>query len=178
MDEALVTQPTTKLSFSEQIHCVELSPYEWSQHLICIALGEELIVGTVNFQVIYQWLYVCKFRSLSLFLKISTHAVSIWNFTQNFISKINFLFQEEDELVEDISYKPLRTFHHDTRVHAIAWSPETSLSVVPKIVSFCAAGADFRIRLYNSNLNDVHVYEVNIFRNGIFYKLEHINNKI
>ncbi|XP_043268025.1 nucleoporin Nup37 [Venturia canescens] len=117
MDEALVTQPTTKLCFSDQIHCVELSPYEWSQHLICIALSQEIIVGTVH-------------------------------------------FQDEDELIEDISYKPLRTFHHDTRVHTIAWSPDTSLSVVPKIVSFCAAGADFKIRLYNSNLNDVHVYEI------------------
>lgn len=59
-------------------------------------------------------------------------------------------------------YNPVRSFHHDTRPHAIAWSPETSLSVVPKILSFCVAGADFKIRLYNSNLNDMNVYEVRI----------------
>lgn len=60
-------------------------------------------------------------------------------------------------------YNPIRTFHHDARPHAIAWSPETSLSVVPKILTFCVAGADFKIRLYNSNLNDLNVYEVRIF---------------
>lgn len=117
MDEALVSPPTTKLTFSEQIHCVELSPFEWSQHLICIALGEEIVVGTIK-------------------------------------------FQDEDEMVDDISYMPIRTFHHDTRVHAMAWSPDTSLSVVPKIMSFSVAGADFKIRLYNSNLNEVNEYEV------------------
>lgn len=64
--------------------------------------------------------------------------------------------------MEDMAYNPIKTFHHDTRPHAIAWSPETSLSVVPKILTFCVAGADFKIRLYNSNLNDINVYEVRI----------------
>lgn len=109
--------PTFKLNFSERIYCVELSPYEWSQHLICIALGEEIIVGNVK-------------------------------------------FQDEDEVVDGIAYTPIRTFHHETRVHAISWSPETSLSIVPKILAFCVAGADFKIRLYNSNLNDVNTYEI------------------
>lgn len=63
---------------------------------------------------------------------------------------------------EDIIYNPLRTFHHETRVHGIAWSPETSLSVVPRNVSFCVAGADFKIRLYHSDLNDLNEYEVPI----------------
>lgn len=59
-----------------------------------------------------------------------------------------------------MAFNPIKTFHHDTRPHAIAWSPETSLSVVPKILTFCVAGADFKIRLYNSNLNGSNVYEV------------------
>lgn len=70
------------------------------------------------------------------------------------------LIQDEDDAVEDMAYNPIRTFHHDIRPHAIAWSPETSLSVVPKILMFCVAGADFKIRLYNSNLSDVNEYEV------------------
>jgi nuclear pore complex protein Nup37 len=45
-------------------------------------------------------------------------------------------------------------------VHAIAWSPKTSLCVVPKIVTFGIAGADFKIRLYNSDLNENHEFEV------------------
>jgi len=51
MDEAVTTPPTFKRSFSERIYCVEFSPYEWSQHLICIALAKEIVVGTVKFQV-------------------------------------------------------------------------------------------------------------------------------
>ena len=81
----------------------------------------------------------------------------------NLVNTVNTTyFQDEDEIIEDISYSPIRTFNHHTRVHAIAWSPDTSLSVVPKIVSFSVAGADFNIRLYNSNLGDVNVYEVRI----------------
>lgn len=51
MDEAVVSLPTLKLSFNEQIHAVELSPFEWSQNLICIAFGEEIAVGEIKFQV-------------------------------------------------------------------------------------------------------------------------------
>lgn len=113
----MTTPPTFRLSFSSQIHCVELSNYEWSQHLICIGLTEEIVVASLK-------------------------------------------FQDEDDSVEDIGYEAIRTFHHDTRPHSIAWSPETSLSVVPRVLAFCIAGADFKIRLYNSNLNDVYTYEI------------------
>ncbi|XP_043593911.1 nucleoporin Nup37 [Bombus pyrosoma] len=132
MDEALTTPPTYQLHFSKQIYCVELSPYEWSQHLICVALAEEIVIGTIK-------------------------------------------FQDEDETVEDIAYKPFRTFRHDTRPHAIAWSPETSLSVVPKVLMFCVAGADFKIRLYSSDLNENTVCQMEGHKdyiNSICYETE------
>ncbi|XP_044594563.1 nucleoporin Nup37 isoform X1 [Cotesia glomerata] len=65
----------------------------------------------------------------------------------------------DNEDVEEIIYTPLRTFHHETRIHSVAWSPETSLSVVPKIISFGVAGSDFKIRLFTSDLNDKDVFE-------------------
>ncbi|KAJ8675734.1 hypothetical protein QAD02_011520 [Eretmocerus hayati] len=117
MEESILTNPTFKLNFPKKVQYVEWSPYEWSQHLICIGLGEEIIIATIK-------------------------------------------FQEEDNVVEDIAYTPLKTFHHETRIHALSWSPETSLNVVPKIVSFCVAGADFKIRLYNSDLGEKNLYEV------------------
>nr|XP_034176018.1 nucleoporin Nup37 [Osmia lignaria] len=132
MDEALTTPSTFQLRFSKQIYCVELSPYEWSQHLICIALAEEIVIGTVK-------------------------------------------FQDEDEAVEDIAYNLLRTFRHDSRPHAVAWSPETSLSVVPKVLMFCVAGADFKIRLYSSDMNDDTVCEMKGHKdyvNSICYETE------
>lgn len=117
MEEALHCPPTSKLSFEGQIYNVQLSPYEWSQNLICIAFSEEIAIGTVK-------------------------------------------FHDEDETLEEVVYTPIKTFHHDTRVHAISWSPETSLSVVPKVLAFCVAGADFKIRLYNSDLNDLNKLEI------------------
>lgn len=83
--------------------------------------------------------------------------------------------KDEDETVEDIAYKPFRTFRHDTRPHAIAWSPETSLSVVPKVLMFCVAGADFKIRLYSSDLNENTVCQMEGHKdyiNSICYETE------
>lgn len=153
MEEALLTQPSFKLNFAKQVQYVEWSPYEWSQQLICIGLGEEIIVGTIKFQV--EIALFCQNRNI---LK----PVLNWYLYEKVdqLYKTFKIFQEDDDVVEDLSYNPLRTFHHETRVHAIAWSPETSLNIVPKIVTFCVAGADLKIRLYNSDLSDKNTYEV------------------
>ncbi|XP_076647960.1 nuclear pore complex protein Nup37 [Halictus rubicundus] len=132
MDEGLTAPSTFELKFSKQIYCVELSPYEWSQNLICIALAEEIVIGTIK-------------------------------------------FQEEDETVEDFTYSRYRTFSHNTRPHAIAWSPETCLSVVSKVLTFSVAGADFKIRLYCSNTSDSTVWEMEGHKdyvNSICYETE------
>lgn len=50
----------------------------------------------------------------------------------------------------------------DIRSHAIALAPDTSLSVLPKLVKFAVAGADFVVRIFRSNLDDSDtVQEVN-----------------
>ncbi|PSN45603.1 Nucleoporin Nup37 [Blattella germanica] len=66
-------------------------------------------------------------------------------------------FQEEDdELEEELEFHLLREFHHETRVHALAWSPETSLSVLPKCVTFASAGADYKLRVMCGHTNYVN----------------------
>lgn len=55
MEETQITPPTFKLDFAKKVQYVEFSPYEWSQHLICIGLGEEIIIATVKFQVNYYY---------------------------------------------------------------------------------------------------------------------------
>lgn len=56
----------------------------------------------------------------------------------------------------------MRELDQDTRSHAVAISPDTSLSMLPKMVKFCTAGADFVIRIYRTNLDDSDtVQEVN-----------------
>ncbi|XP_078000301.1 nucleoporin Nup37-like [Glandiceps talaboti] len=63
-------------------------------------------------------------------------------------------FQEEDRDVEEFEFEHLRDFYHSTRVAVIAWSPETSLETLPRKVIFCTAGADFKLRLFSSDLKD------------------------
>lgn len=63
--------PTHSISLPEQIITFELSSYEWSQNLVCIALMDKLILGSVRFPVgecslvhavLYRvFLFVCYF---------------------------------------------------------------------------------------------------------------------
>ncbi|XP_064629777.1 nucleoporin Nup37-like [Lineus longissimus] len=68
------------------------------------------------------------------------------------ISIGTILFQEEDKEVEGLEYEVIREFHHSCRLMAFAWSPATSLRVLPKALKFCTAGADKKIRYYSSDL--------------------------
>uniref|UniRef100_A0A3Q3BVC0 Nucleoporin 37 n=2 Tax=Haplochromis burtoni TaxID=8153 RepID=A0A3Q3BVC0_HAPBU len=43
------------------------------------------------------------------------------------------LFQEEDVEVEGVEFNVLRAFHHELRVDALAWSPESRLDRMPTI---------------------------------------------
>lgn len=79
----------------------------------------------------------------------------------NKIAVGNVKFQEEDDDLEDeLEFQLLKEFHHETRVSALAWSPETSLSVLPKCLSFASAGADYKLRLFTSDLVASHTLQV------------------
>lgn len=45
------TSNTRVVNLSKQVVKVEMSPFEWSHNLICIAHTDEIIVGMVRFQV-------------------------------------------------------------------------------------------------------------------------------
>lgn len=63
---------------------------------------------------------------------------------------------------EEFTWKRLRELDQDRRSHAIAIAPDTSLSLLPKLVKFCTAGDDFVVRIFRSNLDDSDtVQEVN-----------------
>lgn len=53
-----------------------------------------------------------------------------------------------------MQFEELRDISYDTRCHALAFSPETTLLTLPKAVTFCAAGSDFRLRIYRSDLQE------------------------
>lgn len=46
------TSNTRVVNLSKQVLKVEMSPFEWSHNLICIAHTDEIIVGMVRFQVL------------------------------------------------------------------------------------------------------------------------------
>ncbi|KAI3366625.1 hypothetical protein L3Q82_009310 [Scortum barcoo] len=69
------------------------------------------------------------------------------------------LFQEEDMEIEGVEFNVLRAFHHELRVDALAWSPESRLDRIPTI-RFCTAAADRKLRLLTSDLQDRHEVKV------------------
>lgn len=66
---------------------------------------------------------------------------------------VGYIKLPDDPEVTEV-YTQLREFHHGKRVISLSWSPETSMSVIPRIVKFAAVGGDEKISLYHSNLKD------------------------
>lgn len=48
----------------------------------------------------------------------------------------------------------MKEIDHSIRCYAIGFAPETSLAVLPKSVKFAAAGSDFAVRIYRTDLVD------------------------
>ncbi|CAL1568433.1 unnamed protein product [Knipowitschia caucasica] len=69
------------------------------------------------------------------------------------------LFQEEDMDIEGIEFTVLRAFHHEVRVDALAWSPESHLDRIPHI-RFCTVAADKRLRLFTSDIQEKHEVKI------------------
>lgn len=46
-----VDKPTHVIKMNKQVIKVEMSQFEWSHNLICVAHPDEIIIGIVKFQV-------------------------------------------------------------------------------------------------------------------------------
>nr|XP_018917986.1 PREDICTED: nucleoporin Nup37 [Bemisia tabaci] len=84
-------------------------------------------------------------------------------------------FQEEEETLDvKFDLELLQDFIVESRVECMALSPEISVSTLPKSIIFACATADFKIRLFSSNLVDPHseqVYEEHTsYINSIAYE--------
>lgn len=53
--------------------------------------------------------------------------------------------------MDEFEYSIVRDFQIGCSVHALAWSPETSPTIVPQVYAFAAAGSDYKIRLCASD---------------------------
>ncbi|CAH1800102.1 unnamed protein product [Owenia fusiformis] len=54
----------------------------------------------------------------------------------------------------DLQHESVRDFHHGCRVSALAWSPQTSLTDLPRSLKFCTGGSDKKLRIFSSDLKD------------------------
>lgn len=59
--------PTHTINFSDKISCFELSGYEFSQNLICLALTDKIILGILQFPVSSICFFIEHFLSIQQF---------------------------------------------------------------------------------------------------------------
>jgi len=63
---------------------------------------------------------------------------------------------DEGESEKAIEFNRLSEFHHDGRVEVIAWSPESSLLIYPRIVKFAVASGNKKLKIIHSDLEDTN----------------------
>ncbi|XP_037941627.1 nucleoporin Nup37-like, partial [Teleopsis dalmanni] len=62
-------------------------------------------------------------------------------------------FPEESE-VDTFAWERIKDIYHESRCSALCFAPETSLACIPKTVIFCAAGSDFKLRIFRTDLQN------------------------
>ncbi|XP_059153896.1 nucleoporin Nup37-like [Physella acuta] len=81
--------------------------------------------------------------------------------TSSGISVFSCRFQEEDsEITKGIEYTHLRDFSTQCNTLAIAWSPQTSLKVLPKLMSLAAASDDRSLKVFITDMNKSNTVKV------------------
>lgn len=136
---ASITSPTHSIPLNKQIYCFQLSRYDCLSNLFCAALQHKVVIGQISFPV-----------NVISCLVSTTFSIRPLNY---YLFHSNFGLQEENDN-DEFLWEELREIDHDTRCHAIAIAPDTSLLALPKLVKFCTADADFIIRVYRTNLDD------------------------
>ncbi|KAH9525116.1 Nucleoporin Nup37 [Bulinus truncatus] len=74
--------------------------------------------------------------------------------TSSGISVYTCRFSEEDaEITNGIEYKHLHEFSSKSNCLAVAWSPQSSLNLVPKNLTFAAASDDKTLKIYSTDMS-------------------------
>ncbi|XP_059608504.1 nucleoporin Nup37 [Phlebotomus argentipes] len=66
----------------------------------------------------------------------------------------------EESHSDHFEWQVLKEIHHESRCSSLAIAPETSLSISPKNVVIASAGADFNVRVLQTDLEDNHCIRV------------------
>lgn len=111
--------PTYTVPCEDYVHVVEFSPFISGTPVSLLAYGRNqyVVVGTCLFQVSCSNTYPGLPKNYPMFLFLITCIFP----------------QEEDVEVEGVEFNVLRAFHHELRVDALAWSPESRLDRIPMI---------------------------------------------
>lgn len=119
MQEDSNRTPTYTVPCEDYVHVVEFSPFSSGTPVSLLAYGRNqyVVVGTCLFQV-----------------RCSNTHPGLPKNDPMFLLLITYIFpQEEDVEVEGVEFNVLRAFHHELRVDALAWSPESRLDRIPMI---------------------------------------------
>lgn len=123
MQEDSSRSPTYTVACEGYVHVVEFSPFSSGTPASLLAYGgnQYVVVGACLFQVRYA---------------ATATLTGIKNQTPCPFLDSSCLFvqpQEEDMEIEGVEFNILRAFHHELRVDALAWSPESRLDRIPTI---------------------------------------------
>ncbi|KAL9874712.1 nucleoporin Nup37-like [Glossina fuscipes fuscipes] len=107
--------------------------------------------------VLANYLFV-KTNALCEIQKFLIHLIHIHFFFLCIAAHENFIlsfvrFPEETES-ESFFWEKVKDIYHETRCHALCFTPDTSLMIIPKNVTFCAAGSDFLLRIFRTDLQN------------------------
>ncbi|XP_014666060.1 PREDICTED: nucleoporin Nup37-like [Priapulus caudatus] len=76
-------------------------------------------------------------------------------FAYGTVSKLTIGKLQEDQQSIGFDFEELRSFSlNGARPVALGWSPETSLTLLPRVIKFATANHDFSVRIYSSHLTD------------------------
>jgi len=76
--------------------------------------------------------------------------------TQSGVSIFSCRFQEEDAEVDGIEFSRIQDFPSQCHSLAIAWSPQTSLQVLPKKICLAVSSDDRTLNVFTTDMNSTH----------------------
>lgn len=86
-----IDNPTHVIELPKQVMRVEMSPYEWSHNIMCIAYEDEIAIATIKFQVGNRLYLLCfkEYQIVQRKLTLTSYK-QIWNF-ELVINHINIM---------------------------------------------------------------------------------------
>ncbi|XP_065351372.1 nucleoporin Nup37 [Cloeon dipterum] len=132
-----------KFDFPSQVFVVEFSPFAWSKDLVCIGTENSIILGAVLFPEDHSWEESADSGKVQLYTQLS----------------------DSGRVLEtrDVSFIELKTLQQKQRPQAAAWSPDTTLRGLPRLLHFAVALSASTVQNVNIKTdNIIKVYKTDL----------------